>query len=358
MLARMAPAFTLFIAVGNIIAAPPNITADIEPTSPGVPLVFQPSPAGFKTPDNAALLYYQALLKIDREKVGALKPDGAGPDWTPDAAAIDVLRDHQSAVGVLVRASQISACDWGYEYGLGWSMELPHFGALRTAARLLDADARRLIAAGAPGEEVGARLAAMLRLADHASSEPVLIGSLVGTAMLMLAADTIDFALARGALNAAGREAVLAAARSVSTPDPLHYKSALRNEQRVSVASVQAIIDGKNTPLARGLTSILADADKDGAARALDGAGVAAALKQLGECYDELLAAWDAPTDEALARFKSLNESVDTGRHGLFARLLLPAITKAYESQQKVRTRLDLLIGSLEKYAPPSPTGK
>lgn len=355
MLARIAPTLFILVVAGSALSAQPAAT---QPASPSIPLTLQPSPEGFKTPDNAALLYYQALLKIDRDKVGTLRPEQAAADWAPDAAGREVLRDHQSAVGVLVRASQINACDWGYEYGLGWSMELPHLGALRGAARLLDADARRLIADQEPGAEVGARLAAMLRLANHASSEPVLIGSLVGTAICTLAADTIEFALSRGALDAAGRDMVLRAAKALRTGDPLHYKDALRNEQRVSAASLRAIIDGHDTVLARGLQSILSEADKDGAARALTGASLAVALKQLSACYDEMLSAWDAPRDEALSRFSALNSGVDNGQHGLFAKLLLPAITKAYESQQKVRARLDALISSLEHYTPPAPAGK
>lgn len=319
-----------------------------------------PVPEGFSSVNNAALLYYQATFlllsskhELTAKNVEFTTPEGASADWTPTPAQIDALNARQEAVALLVRASQIERCDWGYEFGLGWALLLPQMGEMRGAARLLNTDIRRLVAQNAPSGEIAPRAAALVRMGPHTASQPTLIGSLVGAAIVSLGADTIEFVLRRGSLDAAGREEVLAAVRGVNNADPLGFREALRNEQRLGVASVKALTTDPSSPLARGLRTTM-ESDAGNAARVGEGLkDIERELRMLTRAYDDLLAAWDAP--DAEVRLRDVGAKTEAGGYGNFARVLMPALDKMRQVSVKTRDRLAALQKALEDYQPPAP---
>ncbi len=328
--------------------------ADVPAPVPAAMLRPQPSLPGFPALDNAALLYYQAFLQIDRKALDAIRPADAPDDWTPDANGANLLVANSHAIGIIVRASQIDRCDWGVEYAQGWNALLPQLGPFRSLARMLDADTRRLISSRgvAASAEVAPRLTALLRMGDHVSQNPVLINSLVGVAVSSLGVSATEHALNRNALDAPARDAVLAAARSLLTDDPFHMKAAIRAELTIAVASLNALRSAPESPLARSTDAILRESQRTAELDKLDAKAHAANIAQLEAAYPRILDAWDKP--DAPEQLKAIADDIDRGKHGLYAAVLAPAVSSARAGQTKATSALKALITRLEQYTPPA----
>lgn len=327
----------------------PAVSAEVSLLRP------QASPEGFPALDNAALLYYQIFLQIDRKALDGIKPDDAPKDWAPDAKGVEVLKANAGLISTAVRASQLPRCDWGVEYGLGWTVLLPQLGPFRTLARTLDADARRLIAERGAGasSETAPRLAAILRMGDQVCQNPVLINSLVGVAVASLGVMSVEHALDAQALDAAGRDEVLAAARSLLTDDPFHLKAALRGEAAISLVSLERVRTDPQSPLARSILAVMQQGEKPLDPTTLDAAAHAQNVALLNSAYERMIAACGQPNAEEL--FTQVNTDIDQGRHGVYARVLLPAINAAHRGRAKAVDRVKALVTRLEQYAPPAP---
>jgi len=125
---------------------------------------------------NAADVYLRAfdLLTIDWETLDRMGEDAD--------LARQVLAIQEPALRLLEQASQIRSCAFPVDWDAGFLAAFPHFTPMRDSGRLLAARAEAQAADG----EMDAALsscAAVLRMAEHAEREPVLIGALVGFAL-------------------------------------------------------------------------------------------------------------------------------------------------------------------------------
>jgi hypothetical protein len=99
--------------------------------------------------DNAALLYYQAFMIINRVKkrdeatmkmLRDLPVDKIKPD---EKSRIDV-ENYRGAIDLAVTAAKIPSCDWGLDYSKGLHLNIPHLGQCRPLAQVILADAQIL----------------------------------------------------------------------------------------------------------------------------------------------------------------------------------------------------------------------
>jgi len=122
-------------------------------------------------PDNAALLYYQAILLLPDYNSELIDPVLRGAD--PNENVRDYLDNSKEAIELAVIATEITHCNWGIIYSQGIPNLTTILGTLRQLAFLLEVDARILTADG----DYRAALEKCLslnRLAQHISGEAIL----------------------------------------------------------------------------------------------------------------------------------------------------------------------------------------
>src|SRR5262245_26555898 len=147
--------------------------------------------AGDRTRDlgaNAALKYWQgfALLPaMDQNQEKMLN------EWNKvplDAAALKLIDESRQSITYLQQGAAIDRCDWGLDYDEGIRLLVPHGVKSRTLARLAALDARHEFEQAhwkAGWDDV----VALLRLARHVESDPIMINQLVGCAIEGIAID-------------------------------------------------------------------------------------------------------------------------------------------------------------------------
>jgi hypothetical protein len=91
-------------------------------------------------PDNAALLYYQALLCMPEYDTIILDPVLDGGE--PDSAVRDYLRDCRQTIELALTAAEMLHCNWGILYSKGFPYTSPVLGKLRQLVFILVVDAR------------------------------------------------------------------------------------------------------------------------------------------------------------------------------------------------------------------------
>ncbi len=165
----MRPGFLVVPLVGLALCAPASA---------------QPTPRGDA---NAAMKYWQAFglmptLTKDQEKVLH--------EWekTPlDAAAQKLIDQGKNSLKYLHRGAKLARCDWSLDYEDGVNLLLPHAGKARALAQLAALRARSEFEKGDAKAGV-ADVVAMLHLARHVQTDPILIDQLVGYAIEAIAA--------------------------------------------------------------------------------------------------------------------------------------------------------------------------
>jgi hypothetical protein len=147
------------------------------------PAFAQPTPKG---DTNAAMKYWQAfglMPTLTKEQETILH------DWEKvplDAAATKLIDQGKNSLKYLHRGAKLAHCDWSLDYEDGVMLLLPHAGKARTLAQLAALRARSEFEKG--NAKAGmADVVAMLRLARHVQTDPILIDQLVGYAIEAIA---------------------------------------------------------------------------------------------------------------------------------------------------------------------------
>ena len=315
----------------------------------------------FRDPTNAALVYWPTFTSLAPETVQRLGDayQAMGQDLyaRPDAEISKILVERSELIEQIMRASRIRSVDWGLEWSLGANAIISHLGKLRLDARFLGLDARRLIVAG---ELDGAaeRVAAMHRMATHASADGPLICALVGASMSRNACTETEVLIADGRLTDNGKRAILDAMTWFDHPDPFRIRRALQGEKawtsdwiRKNATGPEAgkaavkLLSGmmEETPQTKTIWEKLSRMDE---------AALHAELDKLDRFYADAIEAWDAPPDQARARLESFEAEVDTAKYGLLLSGVAPAIIKTYEGDQRTRKQFNDIRARLTAYAP------
>jgi hypothetical protein len=134
-------------------------------------------------PDNAALVYYQALLAtpdLDGEARSAMFAFGRGEaEYTdPIGESVEKCR---TAIEYATDAARMQHCNWGLRFSKGFSMGMPHLAPVRFLTHAILAEAR-ILAADDAAREAFERCLTAKRMGRHVD-EQVLISLLVGIAV-------------------------------------------------------------------------------------------------------------------------------------------------------------------------------
>ncbi len=222
-----------------------------ESTPPAPPAASQGTPAPAST-SNAADQYRACFARVDPDLFHAAACVLINRHHTQITAATDfrdfddvarVLAARQDLVRDLIEASKADQCDFGLRPGAEAETQAVELcGHLRIAARVLNADAARLVEAGDPAG-AAERLGAIYGLASQVADEPVLSVTLVNAAVLELANHTVvELAAAKGPrrLRPEDARALEAAIARLDPDDPAGMVRAQRTDpvERASRASM------------------------------------------------------------------------------------------------------------------------
>ncbi len=307
---------------------------------------------------NAALLYYRYWLVMPDELREALRKEYTGkPAWRPGEELANLLEQNQDIVRGLLKASYVEHCDWGIEIEESINTLLPHLSELRTSTRLLSADARRLMDAGEI-DAASERIAALYRMSAHAAREPVLISSLVSLAILSRAGDEVQELIATGSLTATARDMILNAIDTLDQDDPGHLRQAIEGERTIFLGGIRRQFSGPDA--GKHLADAMEQQDWGvpppvvAAVRAANAAMLAQDLSRAEQFYDEVLQVWDQP--DALQQITRLEQAVENGRYGRIGPIILPAISRAYQSGVESARKLQRIRGLLAEAKVESPS--
>jgi hypothetical protein len=147
------------------------------------------------SPDNAALLYYQAfLLRPEPDEATSLQINRVLRDDLPDASIRVYLGKCRKMIHTAEVASQVPQCTWGIRrFDAGGFSETDQIGQIRQLAIVLALDARTL-GADAHYDAAFARCMTMRRLAHHVGDDTML-ACLVAQSIEGMAGHTMQYLL-------------------------------------------------------------------------------------------------------------------------------------------------------------------
>lgn len=205
----------------------PEAAIDIAPTEQRAVVDTRP---------NAAREYariYERLGKGSMDPLVDLSSKAA-----PNASQNTYLRSKQDIVRDVINAAKIERCDFGTDYVNEPYPVLPHLGQIRTLALLVSHDANRALRETQGSARSAERLVAVIRMAKHGASEPIIIGRLVGLSCLHLAVQSVsDW---RQFWGQEEKALLLIELRSVSSSSIFDLKGTIRQEHATAKVAVNS----------------------------------------------------------------------------------------------------------------------
>jgi|GEM_PF-3259992 len=312
-------------------------TAIVSPISDGSLVI--------RSVDNAALLYHRYWASWDHAQVRGFMDtfELSNPEWSPNEAVSAWLREHISMPGLL-RATRIERADFGLERELGLEVVLTHLGPMRSTARLLIADARRLEREG-DMRGVTDRIAAAVRLSQHVNGgdSALLIEPLVGAAILSLACFEVERLSAGDSLTPEAHAMLVEAFAGVDKHDPVGIRAAMAQEGRSVIREVDRLIDHAaahpgSTPFDALLSGAGAGERVAAKLREMDTKSLREDARRLATFYETLAEVIQA--EELVERAMALDELAAAGGFGLFAQALAPSLTQVAGSIERVEATI------------------
>jgi hypothetical protein len=312
--------------------------------------------------DDAAPLYRQAFGLLEAEKElgdekSPLEQATVADVGTEEVAAI--LARHAATLDLLRRATAKPGCRFDRDWSrISYSTTLPEISSLRQAARLLALAARREAADG----DVATALADVIRvhrLAGHVAAEPIVISGLVELAIDGMALETLADILPRATAKDAAALADPALTDFVRSSPSLQRQ--FLGEEAFGLGTFADLAEGKvglddlsMGPGPAGISFLYRCFFVPAELTAYQAAmrrfqELAQRAAEPGERYPEISSAAEAVAQEPAA-----------GRRGYFASLLVPALSRVFETQAKSQARhraAEILLAAtrarLEAAAPP-----
>lgn len=307
--------------------------------------------------ENAALRYWEAWYSLYghmRELGGATyTPDGIQPvlhiETTHEKEVAKVERLLKTAglygsIDKLIEASKIEHCDFQRDFVERELGDIPHLDAAKQSARLLAADAGRLLAGDEP-EGASERLATIFRMAEHIGREIDVSASRWSTQILEIGYE--QTALFQNFLTDRDREILLDALARFPEDDPFRLRTAFL---RFAQSNAESLAEDARSRFRAALAGEDPEVNFDGITGRIDELYYRSRFGHLSRAKivherlvmsvlgREITDAWD---DEA-----GLNEimaQVSSGRHGFWAMMVLDDASDLRAEDLAAREHLNAL---------------
>jgi hypothetical protein len=170
---------------------------------------------------NAALRYWMAFAEMqdvsaDKATQELLEKTAAGEVPWDEAKLAPILDANADAIGIMQRATKLSECDWGLEYGRGARASIAYAPRARALARLNTLEGMRQMAKGDSQSAVNSWLAG-IRFSQDLEHGGTLIFALMAKATLLPNVRMLTEAARSGQLNHV--EKMLVATRVRALPE-------------------------------------------------------------------------------------------------------------------------------------------
>lgn len=318
-------------------------------------LLVSPAPTAAQDGDtrNAAVWYQRAIDDLDRltrEELDLVEQYRADPGRGPSPEVQRILAKARPAIDQVLRAAPRGYSDFGLRYEAGFDLLLPHLSPLRTMTKLMQADAAARLHAG-DAHAAAERIAAMYRLADHVGDDRLLISSLVSRSIFELAETAAQSGFDRGAFDPAAAALLLRSTQAFDQRDPFQSIDALVMEQTLAVNFVREHFTSDDpAKWSEILGDLTSQGNLDEQFASMTRETLEGHLNQYTALMDRYVEIWSGDDPEVVrAQLKEIEAELEAGRHGLIAHLLLPALSRAYESmlagRDKLHARVELLEG-------------
>jgi hypothetical protein len=330
------------VAAGTLLFIDNAVRAEVRAARAEAAVVLQSVlPPVLPAGDNAAPLYLQAfgLLEADkalRNEKSPLEQATVADVGTEEVAAI--LARHAATLDLLRRATAKPGCRFDRDWSrISWDTLLPEPQAMRQAARLLILAARREAADG----DVATALADVIRvhrLAGHVAAEPIVISGLVDLAIDAMALETLAEILPRATAEDAAALADPALTDFVRSQPSIQRH--FLGEEAFGLGTFADLVEGKV-----GIDDLSMGPDPAGISFLYrcffvpaELAAYQAAMRRMQELAHR--AAEQGERYPGISRAAEEVEREPTGRRrGYFASLLVPALSRVFETQAKSQAR-------------------
>lgn len=311
---------------------------------------------------NAALAYHRLWLvnQLALDDIASkVASSESGFDFEAGSDLDVAVASNDELIADLLEATRIPRVDWQTPYERGVGAELPHLQQMRASARVLAADAARLVRDG-DIDGASQRLAAMYDLARHASDDRVLIASLVGIAIGSLASERVGALLDEHALSPEARQSILAAIDRMDPVDPFFVRRALLSEGEVIAVSLLSRTEADRGHEKVGNVDGVVGGHTDAIELLAAGAESDEALRnqvaRFLAFYRDANAVWEHR--DAQARLAALTQAVAAGEYGLIAPVIIPAVDRMRAASDQGAAALAETRSRLEAAGNPSDTGQ
>jgi len=293
--------------------------------------------------DNAAPLYLQAfgLLEADkalRNEKSPLEQATVADVGTEEMAAI--LARHAATLDLLRRATAKPGCRFDRDWSrISYSTTLPEISSMRQAARLLILAARRAAADGDVATAI-ADLIRLHRLAGHVAAEPIVISGLVESTIDAMALETLAEILPRATAKDAAPLADPALTDFVRSQPSLQRQ--FLGEEAFGLGTFAGLAEGKLGLDALSMSMGSGPAGISFLYRCFFLPAELAAYQAAMSRLQELAHRAEQPGErfaEIARAAEAVEGEVAAGRRGYFASLLVPALSRVFETQAKSQAR-------------------
>jgi hypothetical protein len=297
-------------------------------------------------PDNAAYWYQQAsneIMALPEEDLNAIYLYLENPIRTPNKQVVSAMERCKGAIALLHKGAHRQYCDHHLDYSQGFSLLVPHLGPLRTASKILAADAKLKLHQGNTDEAVES-LRAGYRISDHTCNDSLLISSLVSVANFTSVDQQVQQALDRAELEPSNCDRLLSATKQLQEKD-FHFLESIAMEHVImSNWAIREFESPGSTDLS--FEEIQIDP-----------------LLLTQRSIDDNLRGYDQAMDEFMVIFQEedlleqerkileWSNFVEGGGFGRFTAELMPALDKAAQQITATNLQLDQRIAMLEKIA-------
>ncbi len=288
---------------------------------------------------NAADEYRRAFALIDQIDP-ADREILANIDWnlpTFSRAEQAAIRRARPVIEAFRAGAARPFVDFEIDYSAGPETLLPHLSPMRQGTRLLMADARLRIMEG-DVRGATANLRSMMKLSDHATSDPVLISTLVGTAIFAASNDSIRQMLGEGSIDQTGVRDLLSTMEEIVQPDPFGVAAALQGERDAFAGwMIQTYSEaGDAAQFVEDIAQYGASDDMLGLGAeiaAMDGDGFRAAMSGYDEAMRQIVeAAQIEDLNLAQSEMARVTNAIEQGQFGPVALMFVPAFDRVMEN--------------------------
>ncbi|MDG2053334.1 MAG: SIMPL domain-containing protein [Phycisphaerales bacterium] len=297
-------------------------------------------------PDNAAYWYQQAsneIMALPEEDLNAIYLYLENPIRTPNQRVVSAMERCKGAIALLHKGAHRQYCDHHLDYSQGVSLLVPHLSPLRTASKILAADAKLNLAQGNTNKAVES-LNAGYRISDHTSSDSLFISSLVSVANFTSVDQQVQQALDRAELEPSNCDRLLSATKQLREKDFNFLESMAMEQVMMSNWAIREFESPGSTDLSfeeLQIDPLLITQ------RSLD-----ENIREYDQAMDEFMVIFQE--EDLLEQERKLLEwsnFVEGGGYGQLAAQLTPAFDKVAQQITATNLQLDQRIATLEKIA-------